>query len=179
MCCKRIKKFIKRLIKNRNLFRISRYDPIDGWLSHKVKEGENVTIAIEQSPYYGEQLIISANKTCYSRKKAIKIETNTEIGTNIFLVVVDASKEHVTLMLPAADNYAGELHIVCEDPSFGIEIIPSIYTNNIIFEQSNIKFNAKGDSITLVSDGKFSNNHEINYPGTWYAVGRYTANWYA
>lgn len=179
------------LFKNRNVFRIAPSDWVDGWMVSKIKGGENVKVNIEQSPYYGEQLVISANQT--QGRKAIVVRSDTEIDSNVYLVVVNACKHHIVLTLPPAHEYVGQLHIVCEDPTNGIEIVPNPKAENIIFEQSNIKFNAKGDSITLVSDrgialGKFKYEcedgeepPEVNVlcPGTWYAVSRYTANWYA
>lgn len=85
---------------------------------------------------------------------------------NTYLVLVDASKNHVKIMLPSA--HRRQLSIVCLDASNGIEIVPNVCTENTIFDLSNADFTVKGDALTLVSDN-----------ATWYVVGRYASQWYA
>lgn len=184
------------LIKNRNTIRISSSDWINGFLINKIVPGENVAVDLESNGTYGEQLVISANKS--QGRKAIVLTSDDVVGPDVYLVIVDASKNPVVVTLPVAHDYLGQLSIVCADASNGITLVPNASTKNVIFDESNIKFNAKGDAVVLVSDRGRSeelakNNladdeepdenvnlpHDILYPGTWYAVGRYVSQWYA
>lgn len=183
------------LIRNRNTFRISPSDWINGFLITKIVPGENVAVDIEPNGAYGEQLVISANKS--QGRKAIILTSDGVVGPDVYLVVVDASHNPVVVTLPVAHDYLGQLSIVCADASNGITLIPNASTKNVIFDDSNIKFNAKGDAVVLVSDrgrsevakNKLADDeepdedvdppHDILYPGTWYAVGRYVPQWYA
>lgn len=190
-------KFIKALwemftmlFKNRNSLRISATDWQDNYIANKITPGENVDIEIENGPY-GEQLVINAN-----RSQGRKVRVLTESGVvnfNDYLVLVDASKNHVVVTLPPAFDYIGQLNIVCVDPSCGIELVPNGSTSNVIFDVSNVMFNAKGDALILVSDRGTSlpsidpedppdaslSVIDAITPGTWYVVGRYAALWYA
>lgn len=184
------------LIRSRNTIRISNTDWINGYIVSKIKAGENVTLDVEQHSSFGEQIVISANKT--QGRNAIILNSDGVVDPNTYLVLVDASKNPVKVILPVAHDYLGQLSIVCMDASCGIELIPNASTQNVIFDSSNIHFNAKGDSITLISDrgqsaplppsvmeddqpDDLSVQCPVNlmYPGTWYVIGRYTAQWYA
>lgn len=189
-----------KLFKNRNVLRISPTDWQDNWLFKKIAPGENVQVDIEEGPF-GEQLIITANRT-QGRNVRI-LNTDGAIQPNEYLVLVDASKNHVVVTLPVAHDYLGQLNIVCIDPTHGIELAPNQSTSNLIFDVSNVEFNAKGDALILVSDRGVSlpppdpdeddpdivqlepalDSHPLvehfPSPGTWYVVGRYAANWYA
>jgi len=197
-------KFIKTLLeilfmglfKSRNVLRISPTDWRDNYICNKIVAGENVNIERENGPH-GERLVITANKS-QSRKVRVLTESGV-VNSDEHLVLVDASKNHVVVTLPPTRDYLGQLHIVCVDPSNGIELLPNASTSNVIFDLSNVTFNAKGDAITLVSDrgtspppvdpnedpsdevlalGKIKFIETIT-PGTWYVVGRYAALWYA
>lgn len=185
------------LIKNRNTLRISASDWINGFLVTKIVAGENVAVDVEPNGGFGEQLVISANKS--QGRRAIVLTADGVVESDVYLVVVDASKNPVNVTLPVADDYLGQLSIVCADPSHGIQIVPNASTLNVIFDSSNIKFNARGDAIVLISDRGQSAPATVNYdlpddeepddpvdppvdlqyPGTWYAVGRYVSQWYA
>lgn len=196
---RRIKEFFMPLIRNRNTLRISATDWVNGYLIRKIKPGENVSVDIEVNAEWGEQIIISANKT--QGRRVMMVNGDAIIEPDVYLVVVDASQNHVTLTLPVAHDYLGQLSIVCADPSYGIEFITNGSTQNVIFDTSNMSFNAKGDAITLVSDRgqsdpvppeeddveSLSDDEEdekveapvLLKPGTWYVVSRYSAQWYA
>ena len=186
------------LIKNRNTLRISPHDWINGFLVTKIVAGENVSIDVERHGGYGEQIVISANKS--QGRRAIALSADGVVDPDVYLVVVDASQNPVNVTLPVAHDYLGQLAIVCADPSHGIQLLPNASTQNVIFYTSSIKFNAKGDAVVLVSDRGQSEPCPANcdtlpddeepddpidapvdltYPGTWYAVGRYVSQWYA
>lgn len=154
------------LIKNRNLFKISPTDKEDGYLSDKIVGGENVEVIIEQSIENGEQLIFSANKV--EVRKIQYISADATINPDVFLVKVDASKNHVVLTLPYANQYKEHLQIVCVDASCGIQVVTHD-EKEVIFDQSNLQFHAKGDAFTLITD----------HDNTWFVVGRYNSQWYA
>lgn len=181
------------LFKSRNIFRISPTDVQDNYLVNKVVGGENVEISVENSAY-GHQLVVNANKT--QNRKVRKLSESGVVNSDEYLVIVNASNNHVVVTLPPAKDFLGQLHIVCEDATHGIDIVPNASTSNELFDFSNVSFNAKGDSITLVSDRGASfpqadpndptdeqlaalNLNSDCYPGTWYVVGRYAALWYA
>lgn len=188
--------FLMGLFKSRNVFRISPTDWQDNYLYNKIASGENVTIELEDGPH-GEQLVITANRS-QGRKVRVLTESGV-VNSDEYLVLVDASKNHVVVTLPPTHDYLGQLSIVCVDPSNGIELIPNASTSNVIFDLSNVTFNAKGDSVTLISDrGTSPPTVDPNdppdailaalnlldivgtiTPGTWYVVGRYAALWYA
>lgn len=198
MFCKFIKtlwEIFMGLFKSRHVLRISPTDWQDNYICNKIAPGENVNIELEDGPH-GEQLVISANKS-QGRKVRVLTESGV-VNSDEYLVLVDASKNHVAVTLPPTHDYLGQLHIVCVDPSNGIELIPNGSTSNVIFDVSNVTFNAKGDAITLVSDRGKSlppvdpddpsdavlaaltvDIIETLTPGTWYVVGRYAALWYA
>lgn len=195
------------LIRNRNTLRISATDWVNGYLIKKIKSGENVSIDFESDADWGEQIVISANKT--QGRRVQMVNSDTIIEPDVYLVVVDASQNHVTITLPVAHDYLGQLSVVCADPSCGIDFIPNGSTQNVIFDVSNIGFNAKGDAIVLVSDrgqsekpapedddeslgnkdkdrdGDGDEEDEkveapvLLAPGTWYVVSKYAAQWYA
>lgn len=176
------------LFKNRNVFRISPTDWVDNYLSEKIVAGENVSIDLEGGQK-GEQLVVSANKT--QGRKVRHLNSSGVINADEYLVLVDASKEHVVVTLPPANDYLGQLSIVCLAPDFGIDIIPNKSTTNTIFDMSSVQFNFKGDSVTFVSDRGIilptvdaedlpedltsSQNSSV---GSWYVVGRYSSSWY-
>lgn len=195
------------LFKSRNVLRISPTDWQDNYICNKFAPGENVEIDLEDGPW-GQRLVITANKT--QGRKARFLNADGVVNSDEHLVVVDASQNHVVVTLPPARDYAGQLSIVCADPSNGIEIVPNASTSNLIFDLSNACFNAKGDALTLVSDRGWSppppdpdddppdavleaqavgkHHHDdgptppaedVPFPGTWYVVGRYAAQWYA
>jgi len=187
------------LFRGRNVLRISPTDWQDNYICNKIASGENVEIHLEDGPW-GERLVITANKT--QGRKVRFLNADGVINCDEHLVVVDASQNHVVVTLPVAHDYLGQLSIVCADPSHGIEIVPNASTSNVIFDQSNVAFNAKGDAITLVSDRgesppapdpdeepsdaeleamsvKQVELDNVPFPGTWYVVGRYAALWYA
>lgn len=183
------------LFKSRNVLRISPTDWQDNYICNKIAPGENVEIDLEDGPW-GQRLVITANRT--SAKKVRFLNESGVVNANENLVVVDASVNHVVVTLPPAKDYVGQLSIVCADPSNGIELVPNESTSNVIFDLSNASFNAKGDALILVSDRGMSpqaagkphhhdHHHddeelvpeEVPFPGTWYVVGRYAANWYA
>jgi len=113
----------------------------------------------------------AAGEAGYScnNNSVISINANGIIGNNDYLVLVDASKNPVTVTLPCAKRYRGSLQIVCVDASNGINVVSNSEYGNIIFDDSNVKFNIKGDAFTFVSDKD----------NTWYCVGRYAPLWYA
>lgn len=183
------------LFKSRNILRISPTDTRDNYLINKFRPGENVDIDIEQSPY-GEQFVITANKS--QGRRVRKLKSDGVVNADEYLVMVDASENHVVVALPPARDFLGQLHIVCVDPTHGIEIITNQSTSNIIYDTSNIAFNAKGDALILVSDRGWSPppadpdedpadivlegqavEEDVPYPGTWFVCGRYAALWYA
>jgi len=200
MFCKFIKTLLEKLsmglFKSRNVLRISPTDWRDNYICNKFAAGENVNIELEDGPH-GEQLVITANKS-QGRKVRVLTESGV-VDSDEYLVLVDASKNHVAVTLPPTRDYLGQLHIVCVDPSNGIELLPNGSTSNVIFDVSNVTFNAKGDAITLVSDRGTSlppvdpdedpsdavlSALDVEFietitPGTWYVVGRYAALWYA
>jgi len=200
MFCKFIKTLLEKLsmglFKSRNVLRISPTDWQDNYICNKIAPGENVNIELEDGPH-GEQLVITANKS--QGRKVRALTESGVVNSDEYLVLVDASKNHVAVTLPPTHDYLGQLHIVCVDPSNGIELIPNSSTSNVIFDISNVTFNAKGDAITLVSDRGKSlppvdpdedppdavlaalsvDIIETLTPGTWYVVGRYAALWYA
>lgn len=183
------------LFKSRNVLRISPTDWQDNYICNKFAAGENINIELEDGPH-GEQLVITANK---SQGRKIRVLTESGVvNSDEYLVLVDASKNHVAVTLPPTRDYLGQLHIVCVDPSNGIELLPNDSTSNVIFDVSNVTFNAKGDAVTLVSDRGTSpppvdpddpsdavlSALDVEFietitPGTWYVVGRYAALWYA
>ena len=179
------------LKRNKNTLRVSATDNVNGFLVNKVKGGENVSVCLEPDNQLGEQLVISANKT--QGRRVLSVDCDAVIDPDVYLVLVDASKNHVKIYLPVAHDYLGQLSIVCADASNGIEILPNQSTGNVIFDTSNANFHAKGDSITLVSDRGESvpvieeeeeddsvDSQGISlFPGTWYIVGRYASQWYA
>jgi hypothetical protein len=179
------------LTKSRNVLRISPTDWQDNYICNKIAPGENVNISIENGTH-GEQLVITANRS-QGRKVRILNESGV-VNPDEYLVLVNASQNHVVVTLPPTRDYLGQLNIVCLDPSYGIELAPNGSTSNIIFDVSNITFNAKGDALILVSDrgmslpsvdpseeppDVFALSAETLSPGTWYVVGRYAASWYA
>lgn len=156
------------IFRNRNVFKISKTDNKEGFLADKIKAGNNCDIAIENDGE-GEQLVISCG--AFFGKKVRLMSESGAIDNDEYLVLIDASKNHVVATLPCAKKYRGQLHLVCVDASHGIEIQANQY--NSIFDDSNLCFSAKGDSYTLVCDqGKLN-------PGSWYCVGRYCSQWYA
>ena len=196
-------KFIKALweilmglFKSRNTLRISPTDWQDNYIANKIAPGENVNIELENGPY-GEQLVINANRS-QGRKVRVLTESGV-VNSDEYLVLVDASKNHVVVTLPPTFDYIGQLNIVCVDPSCGVELVPNGSTSNVIFDVSNVTFNAKGDALILVSDRGTSlppldpsedppdatlaalsaEVIDTLTPGTWYVVGRYAALWYA
>lgn len=177
--------------KQNNTLRISSTDWINGYLTTKIKAGENVSVDVEKNSDFGQQLVISANKS--QGRRVLKLDVDGVVDSDVYLVLVDASKNLVKVTLPVAHDYLGQLSIVCVDPTHGIELVSNLSTQNVIFDTSSIAFHAKGDSITLVSDRGQSIPVEENlveeenvsaptdglFPGTWYVVGRYAAQWYA
>jgi hypothetical protein len=186
------------LVKNHNILRISPTDGVNGFIVTKFKSGENVQINIEPHPAFGEQIVISANKS--QGRNVQTLDCDGVVDNNTYLVLVDASKNPVKVFLPVAYDYLGQLSIVCVDASHGIELVPNAATQNVIFDVSNADFHAKGDSLTLISDRGSSEPAIVEepaetdspeadlvegqcapllFPGTWYIVGRYAAQWYA
>ena len=109
-----------------------------------------------------------AGHSC-NNNSVINMNADGVIGNNEYLVLVDASKNPVTVTLPCAKRYRGSLQIICVDASNGINVVTNSEYGNIIFDDSNVKFNVKGDAFTFVSDKD----------NTWYCVGRYAPLWYA
>lgn len=109
-----------------------------------------------------------AGHSC-NNNSVINMNADGVIGNNDYLVLVDASKNPVTVTLPCAKRYRGSLQIICVDASNGINVVANSEYGNIIFDDSNVKFNVKGDAFTFVSDKD----------NTWYCVGRYAPLWYA
>jgi hypothetical protein len=109
-----------------------------------------------------------AGHSC-NNNSVINMNADGVIGNNDYLVLVDASKNPVTVTLPCAKRYRGSLQIICVDASNGINVVTNSEYGNIIFDDSNVKFNVKGDAFTFVSDKD----------NTWYCVGRYAPLWYA
>ena len=109
-----------------------------------------------------------AGHSC-NNNSVINMNADGVIGNNDYLVLVDASKNPVTVTLPCAKRYRGSLQIICVDASNGINVVANSEYGNIIFDDSNVKFNVKGDAFTFVSDKD----------NTWYCVGRYVPLWYA
>lgn len=136
---------------------LSQNDSSSDYLVNKLIAGEDLSIDLKSDEEGFQQLIFSL-----PRKIVQTFSSDGEICKKAYLVLVDASKNHVKLTLPPA-NYSGQLSIVCLDPTHGIELLAES-----IFDNTNADLNSKGDAITLVADGQ-----------TWYAVGKYTANWYA
>ena len=149
--------------------RISPDDPQAAYLIDKIKLGENVFCEIKTDPAHGEQLVISAGRV--PNKEVLNLTASGIVSPNTYLVMADASKFHVIIMLPPAAQYFGNLSIVCVDASHGIELVVDPSTQNVIFDSSSISFHAKGDAINLIADNKD--------PGTWFVVGRYASQWYA
>lgn len=149
-------------------------DPSSDYLINKLVAGDNISIAINVDEEIGQQMVFSAGQ-----KKIVQtFNADGAICKDAFLVLIDASKSHVKLTLPVASSYTGQLSVVCLDPTNGIELHAE--SGNSIFDETNMDFKSKGDAITLVSDG-ILNQNSIPAPGTgtWYCVGKYTANWYA
>jgi hypothetical protein len=176
------------LTKNKNTIKVSASDNVNGFLVTKIKGGENVSVNLEPDNQFGERIVISANKT--QGRRVISTDVDVVVDPDVYLVLVDASKNHVKVYLPVAHDFLGQLSIVCVDASNGIEVLPNQSTGNVIFDTSNSNFHAKGDSITLVSDRGESipavmEEDEVEsqgisiFPGTWYIVGRYASQWYA
>lgn len=199
MFCKLIKilrEILMGLFKSRNVLRISPTDWKDNYISKKISSGENVDITLEDGPN-GEELVISANRS-QGRKVRVMTESGV-VNSDEYLILVDASANHIEVTLPPARDYIGQLNIVCVDPSNGIELIPNASTSNVIFDVSNVTFNASGDAVSLVSDRGTSlpqidpdddpcdeilatlsaDYIDRRTPGTWYVIGRYAALWYA
>lgn len=182
------------LFKGRNTLRISPTDWQSNYICNKIVSGENVKIELEDGPF-GEHLVITANRS--QGRKVRSLNESGVVNSDEYLVLVDASKNHVVVTLPPASDYLGQLSIVCLDASNGIELMTNGSTSNVIFDLSSVTFNAKGDSVTLVSDRgeslpaidpdeededvlSLSTEYiETITPGTWYVVGRYAASWYA
>ena len=149
--------------------RLSPDDPVAAYLEDKIKPGENIILEVQTDDCFGEQFIISAGKI--PNREVLTLTDNGEAGKAVYLILADASKNHVKVTLPRAFEYSGQLAIVCIDATHGIEIEPNPNSENVIFDVSNINFHAKGDSISLICN---SDN-----PGTWFVVGRYVSQWYA
>jgi hypothetical protein len=109
-----------------------------------------------------------AGYSCHDNS-VVNMNADGVVANNDYLVLVDASKNPVKITLPCAKRYRGSLQIICVDASNGINIVPNSEYGNVIFDDSNVKFNIKGDAFTFVSDKD----------NTWYCVGRYAPLWYA
>jgi hypothetical protein len=169
---KRIKENIMALFKSKETLKISPNDRVDGYLSDKIRAGENISLDIHEHEAYGSQIIVSSNKT--TNRKVIKVTQDTVVEADVHLVLVDSTNNPVNITLPVAHDYNGDLSIVCVGMVHPIILLPNASTQNIIFDTSNIEFKAKGDSLVFVSDME---NSEEN-PGAWYCVSRYYAVWY-
>jgi hypothetical protein len=109
-----------------------------------------------------------AGYSCHDNS-VVNMNADGVVANNDYLVLVDASKNPVKITLPCAKRYRGSLQIICVDASNGINIVPNSEYGNVIFDDSNVKFNIKGDAFTFVSDKD----------NIWYCVGRYAPLWYA
>jgi hypothetical protein len=132
-------------------------DSSSDYLVNKLIAGDDVSIELQNDEENNQKLVFSV-----PRKIVQTFSSDGDICKKAYLVLVDASKNHVKLNLPPASSYSGQLSIVCLDPTNGIELLAES-----IFDETNTDLKSKGDGISLVTDGK-----------TWYAVGKYTANWY-
>ena len=151
---------------------LSSEDSSSDFLINKLVAGDNVTISVQNDEEIGQQLVFSVNK-----KIVQTFDSDGAICKDAYLVLVDASKNHVKLTLPIASSFSGQLSIVCLDPTHGIDLCAD--SANTIFDDTSVVFNSKGDAITFISDGLRAESIPTPRNGTWYAVGRYTANWYA
>ena len=152
-----------------DVVRVSETDPRHHYLLRKLKPGENVSFDVENDPDSGDYIVISANKN--QGRAVVTATADLVLDPTVSLVLVDASQNPVTLTLPPAHDYLGELSVVCVDPSFGINIVPNGSTTDQIFDASNMSFVHRGDAMILTSDRLMN--------GNWYVVGRHFSNWYA
>ena len=178
--------------KNRNLLRISPDDTVDDFICNKLEAGENVSLSLENGPN-GQTLVISANSVV---KNSLFLNQDGLLDKTNHLVVVDASKNHVIVTLPNASEYSCEpLYFVCADATHGIEVVSQ--GNDVIFDSSNIKFNAQGDALTFIcgflpksvdaianGDSMASGASSVAalsepIANTWFVVSRTVSQWYA
>jgi hypothetical protein len=144
-------------------------DPVRHFLLWKLKEGDNVSFDMETDPDTGDYIVISATKQ--TPRNVERINSDTEIGANTYLVLVDASQNQVTVELPPTHDTLGQLSIVAVDPTHGINIVPNHTTTDTLFDTTNVNFVHAGDAVT------FSSDRAMN--GVWYCVGTYHTNFYA
>ena len=102
-----------------------------------------------------------AGHSC-NNNSVINMNADGVIGNNDYLVLVDASKNPVTVTLPCAKRYRGSLQIICVDASNGINVVANSEYGNIIFDDSNVKFNVKGDAFTFTSCCCLYNGSNLN-----------------
>ena len=172
------------LIRNQNLIRLSPDDPAPGYLSDKVCEGQGIAITQKLHPMFGAQAIFNVNIPCAPGMGGDVVVAEGEflVSKDANLVLIDASKAKVTVILPHPAEVLGWIACVCLDNSVGIELKVvneddkvrdydegvAIDTRTSIFDKKNLEFHMAGDAFIFASNRK----------DTWYCISRYCTSWY-
>lgn len=90
---------------------------------------------------------------------------NNSVDYKSGLVVINASKEHITVQLPPAGSFRyNTLALVAEDVTLGINLV--LVDGDTWLDDSNVGLNSKGDALMLVS----------NRENQWICISRYTGH---
>ena len=100
-----------------------------------------------------------------NRLQVINNNEDSDVDPKAGIVLIDASKEHITARLPPAQSLRyNTIALVAEDVTLGIDLV--LEEGDTWLDDSNVGLNTKGDAITLVS----------NRENQWICISRYTGH---
>jgi hypothetical protein len=151
------------------IVRVSFEDPAPGFLEDKLTNGEGVTITTVNQPWEdgGQVLVVSMAPGAGSGNVLTLRTPGAQVTPDVSTVFIDASQGPVEVIFPEAAAFLGSFTLVCLDNSNPITLQSS--SGSTIFAPENFEFHTAGDAFIFQSDRV----------GVWYAISRYTANWYA
>jgi hypothetical protein len=173
------------LIRSPDKLRLSDDDPIPSYLGAKVLSGQGITITRRVDGTFGHQAIIACKDNAvgsFGDVFVVNSSGSTQVPNTASLVLVNTQLGSVDLILPHPAEVLHWISIVCIEKSNDIRlhtpnendkvISPDdgivVDSSTKIFDQSNIEFQAAGDSLVFAS----------NRFDTWFCFAKYTANWY-
>lgn len=173
------------LIRSPDKIKLSETDPISSFLGNKVLPGQGITITRRIDNTFGHQAVITCNDNApgsFGEVVFVNTPGFTQLPNTASLVLVDTQLGKVDLCLPHPAEVLHWISIVCVDRSNEIKLhTPNendvvlepdegivVDSRTKIFDESNVEFQAAGDSFVFAS----------NRCNVWFCVSKYSANWY-
>ena len=171
------------LTRNPDVMRLSADDPLPGYFTNKLIQGNGIKITTKTVGGIGNQLVFNCETDVRgSSGEVYETYEDFNVPLDASMVLVNASKRMINLTLPHPSEFIGWLSIVCVDNSNSIQLyspdegdVAEVTEEGMIcdssariLDKSNIEFRAAGDALIFASNRK----------DTWYCISRYSADWY-